>query len=116
MSNRGKRTSLSTVEELVVEHTLGALSRTSTLARIQQLTAERQKLYAQSAAHPFLAPANARRIRAIGVEVDFLWDTLRRERAHQRVRLERALNVEVDVEPERIEDVEDQKNGSIDAA
>ncbi len=63
------------------------------MARIQLLTKERQKLYAKSAAHPLLAPANGPRIRAIAAEIELLWDLLRRERATRRVQLERALNV-----------------------
>jgi hypothetical protein len=40
-----------------------------------------------------LGPANAARIRAISVEIELLWEALRRERATRRVQLERALNV-----------------------
>lgn len=92
-----RKTELSPLETIVVENTLGALARANSrdgvLARIQQLTKERQKLYAKSAAHPFLAPVNGPRIRAIGAEIELLWDLLRRERATRRVQLERALNV-----------------------
>jgi hypothetical protein len=60
------------------------------------LTAERQKLYAESASHPLLGPSNAARIKALGAEIDHLWNVLRRERAMRRVQLERALNVRSD--------------------
>jgi hypothetical protein len=113
MSTHMRRKSLTTVEEVVVEHALGTIARTSTLSRIQRLTTERQHLYAQSAAHPFLARTNARRIQQIGAEVEFLWDVLRRERAQQRVRIERALNIEIEVDPDADRHSD---NGSIDAA
>jgi len=97
MATATRKTELSPLEAIVVENSLGAYARNNrhdgTLARIQQLTKERQKLYAKSAAHPLLAPANGARIRAISEEVERLWETLRRERATQRVRMERALNV-----------------------
>ena len=97
MATATRKTDLSPLESIVVETTLGDLARNTgrdgTLARIQQLTKERQKLYAKSAAHPFLASANTARIRAIGAEIELLWDLLRRERAGARVRIERALNV-----------------------
>jgi hypothetical protein len=97
MATATRKTDLSPLETIVVENTLGDLARTGsrdgTLARIQQLTKERQKLYAKSAAHPLLAPANGARIRAIGAEIEALWDLLRRERATRRVQIERALNV-----------------------
>lgn len=92
-----RKTELSPLEAIVVENSLGAYARINTrdgtLARIQQLTRERQKLYAKSAAHPLLAPANGARIRAISAEIEGLWETLRRERATRRVQIERALNV-----------------------
>lgn len=92
-----RKTELSPLEAIVVENSLGAYARNNTrdgtLARIQRLTRERQKLYAQSAAHPLLAPANGARIRAISAEIECLWETLRRERATRRVQIERALNV-----------------------
>ncbi|HLZ24149.1 MAG TPA: hypothetical protein VKQ30_18705 [Ktedonobacterales bacterium] len=97
MTTATRKTELSPLETIVVENSLGAYARKNTrdgaLARIQQLTKERQKLYAKSAAHPFLAPANGPRIRAISEEIERLWEMLRRERATQRVRIERALNV-----------------------
>ncbi len=97
MATPARKTDLSPLEAIVVETTLGELSRKNArdgaLARIQQLTRERQKLYARSAAHPFLASTNTARIRAIGTEIELLWDLLRRERANARVRIERALNV-----------------------
>jgi len=92
-----RKTELSPLEAIVVEGTLGAEARKNaqngTLARIQQLTRERQKLYARSVGRPMLGPANAARIRAISVEIEMLWELLRRERATRRVQLERALNV-----------------------
>ena len=97
MATATRKTELSPLEVIVVENSLGAFARSNTrdgtLARIQQLTKERQKLYAKSGAHPLLAPANGARIRAIGEEIERLWEMLRRERASQRVRIERALNV-----------------------
>ena len=97
MATATRKTELSPLEAIVVENSLGAYARNNTrdgtLARIQQLTKERQKLYAKSAAHPLLAPSNGARIRAISEEIERLWETLRRERATQRVRIERALNV-----------------------
>jgi hypothetical protein len=92
-----RKTELSPLEAIVVEGTLGEEARknaqTGALARIQQLTRERQKLYARSVGRPMLGPANATRIRAISLEIEMLWELLRRERATRRVQLERALNV-----------------------
>lgn len=92
-----RKTELSPLEAIVVEGTLGDEARRNaqngTLARIQQLTRERQKLYARSVGRPMMGPANAVRIRAISVEIEMLWELLRRERAMRRVQIERALNV-----------------------
>ncbi len=112
MATTARKTDLSPLEAIVVETTLGELARKNTrdsiLARIQQLTTERQKLYAKSAAHPLLAPANGARIRAIGAEIERLWDLQRRQRASARVRIERALNVTAeDDEHESSEDSTD---------
>jgi Protein of unknown function (DUF2630) len=97
MATATRKTELSPLEAIVVENALGDFARRNTrdsaMARIQLLTKERQKLYAKSAAHPLLAPANGPRIRAIAMEIELLWDLLRRERATRRVQLERALNV-----------------------
>ncbi|HZC79140.1 MAG TPA: DUF2630 family protein [Ktedonobacterales bacterium] len=97
MATATRKTDLSPLEAIVVENTLGDFARRNTrdsvMARIQLLTKERQQLYAKSAAHPLLAPANGPRIRAIAAEIELLWDLLRRERATRRVQLERALNV-----------------------
>lgn len=113
-----RKTDLSPLEAIVVETTLGELARGNTrdgaLARIQQLTKERQKLYAKSAAHPFLAPANGPRIRAIGIEIEMLWDALRRERASQRVHIERALHVTSEDDDQ--DNQEREIGGSSDAA
>lgn len=114
MAAATRKTELSPLEAIVVETTLGALSRDGALARIQQLTKERQQLYAKSAAHPILAPANGPRIRAIGAEIEFLWDAVRRERATRRVRIERALNVRA--EDDDNNDQEREVGGSSDAA
>ncbi|HEX5441617.1 MAG TPA: hypothetical protein VFW76_12085 [Ktedonobacterales bacterium] len=92
-----RKTELSPLEAIVVEGTLGDEARRNaqngTLARIQRLTRERQKLYARSVGRPMLGPANAARIRAISIEIEMLWELLRRERATRRVQIERALNV-----------------------
>lgn len=105
-----RKTELSPLEAIVVENTLGALARANSrdgvLARIQLLTKERQKLYAKSAAHPFLAPANGPRIRAISAEIELLWDALRRERATRRVVIERALNVTSEDEDEQPREID----------
>jgi hypothetical protein len=97
MRTAARKTELSPLEAIVVEGTLGDEARRNaqngTLARIQQLTRERQKLYARSVGRPMLGPANAVRIRAISVEIEMLWELLRRERASRRVQIERALNV-----------------------
>ncbi len=97
MRTAARKTELSPLEAIVVEGTLGDEARRNaqngTLARIQQLTRERQKLYARSVGRPMLGPANAARIRAISVEIEMLWELLRRERATRRVQIERALNV-----------------------
>jgi hypothetical protein len=97
MPRAQRKTELSPVEALVVERRLHEEARGSAsggaLARIQMLTKERQKLYAKSAAHPFLAPANRARILAISAEIELLWEALRRERAARRMQMERALNV-----------------------
>jgi hypothetical protein len=100
MMTQTRKTDLSPVEAILVERALGEEARrnarTGTMARIQALTAERQQLYAASASHPLLGPANAARIKALGAEIDRLWNVLRRERAMRRVQLERALNVRSD--------------------
>ncbi len=97
MATTMRKTELSPLESLVVERALGdeahALSANNPLPRIQALTQERQRLYAKSAAHPFLAPMNRARILAIGAEIDLLWEALRRQRATRRTQIERALNV-----------------------
>jgi hypothetical protein len=97
MRTAARKTELSPLEEIVVEGTLGDEARRNAqngaLARIQQLTRERQKLYARAIGRPMLGPANAARIRAISVEIEMLWELLRRERATRRVQIERALNV-----------------------
>lgn len=97
MRTASRKTELSPLEAIVVEGTLGDEARRNaqngTLARIQQLTRDRQKLYARSVGRPMLGPANAARIRAISVEIEMLWELLRRERAIRRVQIERALNV-----------------------
>ena len=102
MASMTKKTELSPVEALIVERTLGEEARrdarSGTLARIQRLTAERQQLYAQSAAHPILGPANGPRIRELSGEIDRLWIALRRERAGRRAEIERALRVEPEEE------------------
>jgi len=97
MATALRKTELSPLESLVVERALGdeahARSANNPLPRIQALTQERQRLYAKSAAHPFLAPMNRARILAIGAEIDLLWEALRRQRATRRTQIERALNV-----------------------
>ncbi len=97
MASTTRKTELSPLEAIIVELALGDDARKNprdgALARIQQLTKERQRLYSKSAAHPILAPANGARIRAITAEIDMLWELLRRERATRRVQMERALNV-----------------------
>lgn len=97
MRTVARKTELSPLEAIVVEGTLGEEARRNaqngTLARIQQLTRERQKLYARSVGRPMLGSANTARIRAISVEIEMLWEVLRRERATRRVQIERALNV-----------------------
>jgi hypothetical protein len=97
MSTLYRKTELTPVEALIVERTLGDEARLDarqgTLARIQQLTAERQRLFAHSAAHPLLGPTNGPRIREISAEIERLWTLLRRERATRRAELERALHV-----------------------
>lgn len=102
MTTARRKTDLSTLEAIVVEHTLGSATQSngqsSALARIQLLTRERAQLYAHSAAHPFFAPRNAQRIRAINVEIEVLWEELRRERAQRRAQIERALNVTAEEE------------------
>lgn len=113
-----RKTDLSTLEAIVIETTLGDEARRNArdgaLARIQLLTRERQKLYAKSAAHPFLASANGARIRALGAEIELLWDVLRRERATRRVQIERALNVIA--EDDENDAHERERKGSTDAA
>jgi hypothetical protein len=112
-----RKTELTPLEAIVVEGTLGEEarrnSREGTLARIQQLTEERQMLYRKSTARPSRAYANAARIRAIADEIDLLWERLRRERAVRRVEIERALNVTIEDDDHE----EDQpSSGSSDAA
>lgn len=97
MRTVARKTELSPLEAIVVEGTLGDEARRNaqngTLSRIQQLTRERQKLYARSVGRPMMGATNAARIRAISVEIEMLWELLRRERAARRVQIERALNV-----------------------
>jgi hypothetical protein len=92
-----RKTELSPLEAIVVENALGEEARRDahegTLARIQRLTRERQKLFSFSAAHPFLAAGNGPRIREIAAEIEVLWEKLRRERASRRIAMERALHV-----------------------
>ena len=111
-----RKTELSPLEAIVVEGTLGEEARknaqTGALARIQQLTRERQKLYARSVGRPMLGPANAARIRAISVEIEMLWELLRRERATRRVQLERALNVVSEDNDDSNDDSNDGDDGS----
>src|SRR5258707_14350441 len=88
MATATRKTDLSPLEAIVVENTLGDYTRRnrrdSAIARIQLLTKERQKLYAKSAAHPLLSPANGPRIRAIAAEIEPCWRLLRRERGTRR--------------------------------
>jgi hypothetical protein len=116
MATATRKTELTPLEAIVVEETLGeeALrdTREGTLARIQQLTKERQSLYRRSAARPSRAYMNAARIRAIGEEIDLLWEQLRVERATRRVQFERALNVTIEDDDQEAEPTP----GSSDAA
>ena len=116
MATATRKTELSPLEAIVVENTLGEEARRDTqegtLARIQRLTKERQKLYRFSAAHPFLAASNGPRIREIAAEIECLWETLRRERASRRIVIERALNVSAEPDDEQPE----EENSSHDAA
>lgn len=104
MSTTRRKTDLSPIEALILEHALGTATTANgqplAMQRIQELTRERQKLYAHSTSHPFAAPQNAVRIRAINTEIAQLWETLRRERAQRRAQIERALNINVEDEPE----------------
>lgn len=114
MTTTRRKTDLSTLEAIIVEHTLGvgtcADGQTTALARIHLLTRERAQLYAHSSAHPFSAPRNAQRIRAINAEIEALWEELRRERAQRRAQIERALNVTAeDEEPASLEDIFDDE-------
>ena len=113
-----RKTELTPLEAIVVEGTLGDEARQDTregtLARIQQLTQERQKLYRKSAARPMLASINGPRIRVLSAEIELLWEKLRRERATRRVQIERALNVIVEDEDQEPE--HDQHSESSDAA
>ena len=97
MTTAARKTELSPLEAIIVESALGEEARRNmrdgALAHIQQLTKERQRLYAKSAAHPILAPANGPRIRALTAEIDHLWEMLRRQRASRRIEMERAFNV-----------------------
>src|SRR5262249_55408384 len=97
MATPTRKTELSPLEAIVVETALGEealrLGRQGVLARIQQLTKERQKLYAKTAAHPILAPTYAPRIRALAAELELLWELHRRQRASRRMQMERALHV-----------------------
>ena len=115
-----RKTELTPLEAIVVEETLGDEARSDTregtLARIQQLTQERQKLYRKSAAHPLLAPANGPKIRALSAEIELLWEQLRRERATRRVQIERAFNVVVEDEDQEQDQQTDEQTGSSDAA
>jgi Protein of unknown function (DUF2630) len=107
MPTTARKTELSPLEAILVELQLGDEARKNprdgALARIQQLTKERQRLYAKSAAHPILAPANGARIRQLAAEIDLLWELLRRERATRRVQIERRLNVRAEDDDERRE-------------
>ena len=111
-----RKTELSPLEAIVVEGTLGEEARKNAqngaLARIQQLTRERQKLYARAVGRPMLGPANAARIRAISAEIEMLWELLRRERATRRVQLERALNVVSEDNDDSNDDSNDGDDGS----
>src|SRR5262245_39842163 len=97
MAQVARKTDLSPLEAIVVERTLGDEARlggcNNVLARIQQLTQERQKLFARSAGRPLMGSANSARIREINTEIERLWELLRRQRAQRRVQIERALNI-----------------------
>ena len=112
-----RKTELTPLEAIVVEETLGQEARRDTregtLARIQQLTAERQMLFRRSAARPSRAYANGARIRAIGEEIEMLWEQLRRERAVRRIEIERAFNVTSEDDDQQDEE---PSSGSSDAA
>jgi hypothetical protein len=116
MATATRKTELTPLEAIVVEGTLGEEARRDpregTLARIQQLTHERQSLYRRSAARPARAYMNATRIRAIGEEIELLWEQLRVERATRRVQIERALNVTIEDDDQEAEPA----TGSSDAA
>ncbi len=118
MPTATRKTELSPLEAILVELQLGDEARRSprdgALAHIQRLTKERQRLYAKSAAHPILAPANGARIRQLSAEIDMLWELLRRERATRRVQIERRLNVRSEDDDERRE--RPAPDGAIDAA
>jgi hypothetical protein len=112
-----RKTELTPLEAIVVEETLGQEARRDTregtLARIQQLTEERHMLYRRSAARPSRAYLNAARLRAIGEEIETLWEQLRRERAVRRVEIERAFNVTSEDDDQSDEE---PSSGSSDAA
>ncbi len=121
MATAPRKTELSPLEAIIVELALGDEARKNprdgALARIQQVTKERQRLYSKSAAHPILASANGARIRAMTAEIDMLWELLRRERATRRVEMERALNVVgEDEENNREKRAQEPSESSIDAA
>ena len=111
-----RKTELTPLEAIVVEDALGdeALRdpHEGTLARIQRLTQERQRLFRKSAARPIQASLHAARVRAIGEEIEQLWEQLRRERATRRTQIERALNVIVEDEDQE----QEPQKGSSDAA
>lgn len=124
MAQVARKTDLSPLEAIVVERTLGDEARlggrNNILARIQQLTQERQKLFARSAGRPLTGPANGVRIREINAEIEGLWESLRSQRAQRRVQIERALNVVSEdddtSELQRPSSKNNSKSSSIDAA
>lgn len=114
-----RKTDLSPLEAILVEGALGEEARRNnrngTLARIQALTQERQRLYARAVGRPLMGPSNSARIRAISLEIEMLWELLRRERALRRVQIERALNVVAEDSDENPEPAAGSSN-STDAA
>lgn len=108
MTRTSQRTELSPLESIILERTLTDIGRrgpAGPLARVQRLTRERQRLYAECAEHPLLALDIVGQIQAISREIELQWQALRCERAGRRVRIERALRI-VDRDTEDTEDIE----------
>lgn len=95
MSTMITRTELSPYEEFLIAATLeSGLGQEDLLRAIERLSQERLVLQARLAEHPWSEREAAKRLHAIGAELNQLWAEVRRLRAARRVQLEAGLGVD----------------------